>query len=960
MRSNETRLRLLLGAQPTDYFNERITAPLGYWGERIVSQLLYAHELSRQVEGRYDALVSDALSLIEDRMAEDGAIVKDAALAAETRLMPLAEAAKRYHVLCVAHAHIDMNWMWPWQETVAVTIDTLRTMLTLFDEYPDFHFSQSQAAIYAIVETYAPELLEPIRRRVREGRWEVSASHWVEADKNMPSGESLTRQMLYAKAYLSQLLDLPAEELNLDFEPDTFGHSAHVPEILRSGGVRYYYHCRGSVGPVLYRWEAPSGRSVIAYREPTWYNDSVQPVLGAYVPDICRRTGLDTHLHVYGVGDHGGGPTRRDLERMKDMQSWPIYPQLRFGTYREFFALAEQAADRLPVVRGEQNFVFTGCYTSQSRIKTANREGEAALLEAELYASIAAVTEEEPCAPAAFGEAWRHLLFNQFHDILPGSGVIETREHAMGLFQMTFAMANAKRKRAMEVLAESIDTAALGLPVHPDATSAMGAGGGYGSRAFRVSQPERGGGPTRIIHVFNPSWQARRELVEAVVWDWRSPIRSISVRDEEGGAVGCEVLDQGRHTYWGHDYVRLLIDAEVPAGGYRTYVIEAGEGDARPLLPGEPRVDAIPDYVLENAQLRVVFCPRSARIVSMMHKPTGHELVRADRPGGMFRLIGEDASKGMTAWWIGRYLSLEDVHDRVIMKPVRRGELRQTLAYELRFGRSHLRVEVSLDQGRAALDYEVRCDWQEIGDAAQGVPQLSFYWPLVGERDRFVYDVPAGTVVRPPMDDDVPATSWAYAAPARSGAAEASPLPGIQLITRHKYGFRAAADALSLSLIRGSFDPDPYPETGDHHHTRFSVAVTEDSGRAGLIERAFRFSHPLSVLPGYIHAGTRPARGSYIELLQGSAVLSAVKLPEDGGQRSWLLRVYEAAGQQTAVKLALPLAIYDARLTDSMEAELPADASGQAAVSFEGRVLQLDLEPHALRTVRIDFADSSS
>ena len=303
----------------------------------------------------------------------------------ENMLMPLSEEAKKFNMICAGHAHIDMNWMWGWNETVMVALDTFRTVLDLMDEYPDFTFSQSQASVYKILEDYAPEMLEEVKKRVKEGRWEVTASTWVEADKNMPNGESMARHILYTKRYLSRLLDIDPKVLNLDFEPDTFGHSQNVPEILHGGGIRYYYHCRGYEGPLLYKWLAPSGNYITVYREPLWYIAAISPDMVLYVPKFCTRHNMDTMLKVYGVGDHGGGPTRRDLERIKDMNTWPVFPRIRFGTFAEFYRLVDKVSHELPEIKGERNFVFTGCYTSQSRIKMANRVSEAALNEAEMF-----------------------------------------------------------------------------------------------------------------------------------------------------------------------------------------------------------------------------------------------------------------------------------------------------------------------------------------------------------------------------------------------------------------------------------------------------------------------------------------------------------------------------------------------------------------------------------------------
>ena len=273
----------------------------GYWSERILSQLGYGFKLSQANENRYHGLINDAVELLDKRLDEEGAITKPAAMEAESMISGLSETAKDFKIICAAHAHIDMNWMWNYAETVAVTPDTFRTMLDLMREYPDFTFSQSQASVYRIVEEYDPCMLDEIKARVKEGRWEVTASTWVETDKNMPSGESLARHILYTKKYLSRLLDICPDSLKIDFEPDTFGHNRNVPEILANGGVKYYYHCRGYDRYNIYKWRSPSGKHILVYREPFWYNAEINPSMALYVPEFCAKYGLDTMLKVYGV-----------------------------------------------------------------------------------------------------------------------------------------------------------------------------------------------------------------------------------------------------------------------------------------------------------------------------------------------------------------------------------------------------------------------------------------------------------------------------------------------------------------------------------------------------------------------------------------------------------------------------------------------------------------------------------
>jgi alpha-mannosidase len=944
LSSIDNRLRMLIGAEPKTYWEEKITARLGYWGERIVSQLYFAYEMSKVNKGEFDEQIDAALTFVENSLADEGVIGKQTALHAEKLLEALATEAKSYDILCVSHAHIDMNWMWSWDETVAVTLDTFRTMLTLLEEYPEFTFSQSQASIYRIVEQYAPEMLQEIRKRVQEGRWEVTASHWVEADKNMPSGESLSRHLLYTKRYLSDLFDLDPDSLNLDFEPDTFGHSVNVPEILANGGVKYYYHCRGNEAPALYRWEAPSGKSVIVYREPTWYNDNIQALLGSYVPEICLQTGLKMYLNVYGVGDHGGGPTRRDLERLLDMQSWPVYPKLRFGTYREYFAAAEANAEQLPVLKGEQNFVFTGCYTSQSRIKTANRIGEATLNEAELFNAAAAVAEEARYPGDSFEKAWRNVLFNQFHDILPGSGVLETREHALGLFQNTMAIANTNRKLALEKIAAMIDTSSL-VGKESKFSVSEGAGAGYGAGGFKVTQVERGRGNKRIVHLFNSSAYEREEVVEITLWDWKTPIRSLLVQDGNGQAVPHQILDNGLHWYWNHDYMRLLAYVKVPACGYATYTVSEGDDRLKPFLPDDPRIDEEDGYVLENEWLKVTLDPVDATVRSMIRKSTGEQLVDGARPTGVFRLIQEDPDKGMSAWWTGRYMSVTNVHQQVKIKRGAWGDVRQSLQYEFSFGRSLLKATVSLDRNCTELDYEVECDWQEIGKSDQSIPQLNFHWPLAYNTKSYQYDVPFGVIERKPLSFDVPANSFAVGVPQNEKQSS------VMLVTNNKYGFRGVDHSLSLSLIRSSFYPDPYPELGNHHKFSFAVVVQDAAWAYERIERSYRFNHPLTVLSGSVHAGTRPLDSSFLKLISGTVAISAVKMPEEQDGKQWIIRVYETEGELAAVKLELFKHATEAYFVDTNEQRLPENES----IQITDHVVAFDVQPYSAAAICLRF-----
>ena len=310
----------------------------GKWAERIISELIYLDAISKHQDSIYDHRIEEAADMLLGALNEEGVITKSACLAAEEMLADLGPVAKSFKELFIGHAHMDMNWQWSYNETAAMTIDTMRTMLEIMREYPDYTYGQSQASTYEIIDKHCHEMLDEVKMRIKEGRWEVTAAEWVEPDKNMPDGESQTRQILQAKKYLSGLLDIDPASLNLDFVPDTFGHNANVPEILANAGVKYMYHWRGvEANPRIYYYEAPSGKRVLVYREYVCYLGEVGTEKFEIVPEFAAETGVNTYLCVYGVGDHGGGPTRRDIERICEYRSWPLTPTIEFGTYKQFF-----------------------------------------------------------------------------------------------------------------------------------------------------------------------------------------------------------------------------------------------------------------------------------------------------------------------------------------------------------------------------------------------------------------------------------------------------------------------------------------------------------------------------------------------------------------------------------------------------------------------------------------------
>ena len=697
------------------------------WLRRAECQIAFARALvgllsERAANEGWEARISEAQSLLDNFDANAGLFGLSAAVQqAEGIMEPLGTAAKGYSIHCVGHGHIDMNWMWSWQETAAATHDTFASVLSLMERYPDLTYSQSQASVYALMEKYYPALFTKIQERVKEGRWEVAAAHWVEGDKNIASGESLCRHILYTRQYFAEKFGLSPEDCPLDWEPDTFGHANTIPTILAQAGVKYYYACRLGGGfdhtvvgefprPRLFWWQGPDGSRVLVNRESTWYNSYVNIGENIALPavEFFKETNLTDWMNVFGLGNHGGGPTRAEIEYLREMRDWPIYPNVIFNTAKKWFDKIAPQAINAPVIAHELNFEFTGCYTSQSLIKQANRFGENYCVEAETLAVIGwalefglrasgeragarvragaspAPTEESgvgaglapaltlapalspearsPNSKALLREAWLGVLFNQFHDILPGSGVRQTREHAMGLFQETGAITGAIKRTAGIAMAAGIDTLAL-MPDSPEgneeralyaaggANAPFEAGAGILAMESGYSVASGGGKRFKPYVIYNPCAWERSEAVTVTLYDTDLEPSRIVARDEQGKSHPTLFLGRGED--WGHHKIIVSFFAcDVPSLGYRTFILCEGTPDVE-----TPSVTAKSETQFETPHLSLKTERARSGFVEIVDKrsgvcyswPADYGIVK---PFGSWEYTLE-RPRGMTAWVLG-------------------------------------------------------------------------------------------------------------------------------------------------------------------------------------------------------------------------------------------------------------------------------------------------------------------
>ena len=392
------------------------------------AELRVQDQTARKLALDFKVLVDLALALPEgDRRSE---IIEALEKFAQTNdQSALAKAMSRpsnarHLVHAVGHAHIDTAWLWPFRETRRKCARTFSTALAMMDEYPDYIFACSQPAQYAWMKASYPDIFEGIRQKVAAGQWEPVGSMWVEADCNLPSGEALARQFLHGKRFFMNEFGYDTKELWL---PDVFGYPASLPQLIAESGGEFFLTQKLSWNDTnkpthhTFFWEGIDGTRIFTHFPPadTYNGDFSAPQIVRSAADFKDHDRSSRSLYLYGWGDGGGGPEPDMIESAHRLRNLAGTPRVELTKAAEFFAAASKEAQDLTTWVGELYFeLHRGTYTTQSRTKRLNRRAEQALREAEIW-SVAAGAYPG----AELDAAWKQLLINQFHDILPGSSI---------------------------------------------------------------------------------------------------------------------------------------------------------------------------------------------------------------------------------------------------------------------------------------------------------------------------------------------------------------------------------------------------------------------------------------------------------------------------------------------------------------------------------------------------------
>lgn len=768
-----------------------------------------------------------------------------------------------YHM--IGHGHIDPVWLWRWTEGYEEVRATFRSALARMDETPEFRFTASSACFYQWLKDTEPALFEAVRSRVAEGRWELAGGMWVEPDCNIPCGEAFIRHGVYSQRFFQEEFGRRAR---VAFNPDSFGHAGTLPQILLKLGMDAYVFMRPDPvrerdypGGNTFWWESADGSRVLACNLPLCYNATAKELRTRFrdLPGYPHLVpGQRDVLCFFGVGNHGGGPTKESIAFIREKQCEDGGPELRFSTMEAYFDAfkARTPADAVPVTRAELQHHARGCYSAHSEIKRLNRQVEHALMTAERFATLGWLMGAFPYPSSQLEKSWKDLLFNQFHDILGGSSLESAYDDARDALGGARHRADVIRNQAVQAIGRDVDTT-------PD-------------------------GNTLIV--INPlTWPVDAPVV-APPAARRTLGPEVHLVDEAGHPVPSQVIRGERI-----DHTRQAFMANLPAMGYRCYHVRAG---AVPVRAHNP-LDASPAH-LENAWWRLDFDAETGGLKGLHDKRNQADVLKSGLDLVALVDHSDTWSHDLTEYRVeaGRFGGAR-------LDLVECGDVLATVRSRTKFRRSEAVMETTVYRDSPRIDCVLRVNWQEAHTALK----LAFETRVAG--DAAAYEAPYGHAERPTTGEEEPGQQWVDL----SGTVDGVPY-GFAVFNDSKYGYDVRDGVMRVTLLRS---PGYAHHDNGRHDTRAAWPIMDQGWqtvRLGLLphpggwreacvpKRAWELNAPPIVHIESAHPGARPPVASLVGTEAANVLLTVVKQSEDGADL--VLRGYETDGRGATTTLHLP------------------------------------------------------
>jgi alpha-mannosidase len=797
----------------------------------------------------------------------------------------------RAAVFAVGNAHIDPVWIWDWREGMREVLATFTAAADRLDSTEDLVFTASSAYYYAWTEELDPELFERIKDHVRAGRWLVVGGEWVEPDCNLPSGESVCRHLLYSQRYLHRAFGSPAE---IGYNIDSFGHAGSLPQLLSRGGLRAYVMMRPQqheheIASSLFSWRGIDGTELPTYRIPFAYTTSLHgdqteaEVVRERAHELLKMAEAEGRplMLFFGVGDHGGGPTKAAIEEIRRLRAETDGAVELSSPAQYFDQVLAEGTEPLLVVDGDLHMHAVGCYSVLAWMKELNIRAERALGDAERYAAMAALASGRPLpVNDQLASAWQRVLFNQFHDSLGGTCTAEAHDGLRELYGYALAVADDITAKATQLISSRADTWV------PEAAT---------SDRYRSLRPYVEHFPVPVV-VFNPlSW----DVTVAV----EMPHEAAAVTDASGQALSMQRVPSGEGTrYPTHPLVR----AQLPASGYAVYWLhdeaspEAGQAPAA-VSGGEPG-QAGPGALqasstgLSNGLLAVRIDPTTGAVT--ITDDQGREWLAGE---GIRPVVLDDPSD---TWSHGvvRYEAAEQACQFLGAQAVEAGPVRATVRLSFRWQSSRIDEDIYLDAGDGALGVRLRVEWADQAHLVKLVV------PVAGAQDHAWASLPYGAIARPSDGREEVMQRWVDVT---------TPEGGVTCVSDSTYAYDLAGGRLRLTVLRSPRWADhgaPWPhdrglepsytDQGTHHVSLLVLPHRSAWASAAMApRRAEEHCTTFPVVSETWHQGSLPKKDSFIELSSAQVSAPVLKRAEDGA--GWVVRLVELTGQAGDVELAI-------------------------------------------------------
>ncbi len=771
-------------------------------------------------------------------------------------------------IACMGHAHIDVAWLWPLAETRRKNGRTFSSALEYMDQYPDYVFCQSQPQLYDYTKENYPSLYKRIKAKVKNGQWAPTGCWWVEADCNVTSGESLVRQTLFGMRFFQQEFGVTPACL---FIPDVFGYTAALPQILKRSGVDNFMTQKISWNQFTsfphhtFYWQGLDGSKVLTHFPPanTYNGNLTAKQMVNAEENYKEKDRSDIQAIPYGFGDGGGGPTKDMIERMHRYADLEGVPQLEPMSAGKFFERLEKESTDLDTWVGELYLeLHRGTLTTQCYNKRNNRKSELLLRDAELLGGINLASggkypQEE------LNAAWKKVLLNQFHDIIPGSSITLVYEDSDKDYKYVLDTAGKCQEDALTHYVKDVDTSGDGKPV---------------------------------VVLNTLSWE-RDDVAAVKVPGLRKNGNYVAV-SPTGEETPVQISADGLARF----------KAGVPSIGHVVYQIRTGKVEA-------PKVTASKKG-MENDQLKVVF-DKNGSLRSVRDKVNGREALLGT--GNEFQLF-EDKPNKWDAWDVDIFYQDKplDMGGKLIsLKVVEEGPVRAVVQIERQISKSRIVQNVILTAGSPRLDFETTVDWADEQDVL-----LKVAFPVDVHSEKARYEIQFGSAERPthwnrPQDFarfEVVGHKWVDLSEGDYGVA---------LLNDCKYGHDIRGNVMRLSLLRAPKHPDPTADINKQHVFTYSLMPHADDFRNGIVRCGYEVNVPMTSIAADPHPGSAGTVNSRIGVSADNVVIDTIKKAEDDS--GLIVRLYEAHGTRGAcmVSTSLPAKrVYETNLMEKVEKKL--------------------------------------